>query len=66
MSLDLRGHGNSLIKNQRPLQASPDWRANPREFPLDIDPPSDWFKNSLGSIPTRLLSSDTTSVRILP
>ena len=44
MSLDLRGHGNSLIKNQRPLQASPDWRANPREFPLDIDPALDWLK----------------------
>ena len=44
MSLDLRGHGNSLIKNQRPVQASPDWRANPREFPLDIDPALDWLK----------------------
>ena len=44
MSLDLRGHGNSLIKNQRPVQPSPDWRANPREFPLDIDPALDWLK----------------------
>jgi len=44
MSLDLRGHGNSLIKNQRPVQASPEWRANPREFPLDIDPALDWLK----------------------
>ena len=44
MSLDLRGHGDSVIKNQRPLQASPDWRRNPREFPLDVDPALDWLK----------------------
>ena len=44
MSLDLRGHGDSVVKNQRPLQASPDWRKNPREFPLDVDPALDWLK----------------------
>ena len=44
MALDLRGHGESLIKNQRPLQASPEWRNNPREFPLDVAPALDWLK----------------------
>ena len=44
MSLDLRGHGDSLTKNQRPIQATADWRTNPREFPLDIDPALDWLK----------------------
>jgi pimeloyl-ACP methyl ester carboxylesterase len=44
MSLDLRGHGDSMTKNQRPIQASPDWRTNPREFPLDIEPALNWMK----------------------
>jgi pimeloyl-ACP methyl ester carboxylesterase len=44
MSLDLRGHGDSKTKNQRPIQATADWRTNPREFPLDIDPALDWLK----------------------
>jgi pimeloyl-ACP methyl ester carboxylesterase len=44
LSLDLRGHGDSLVKNQRPLQASAEWRSNPREFPQDIDPALDWLK----------------------
>ena len=44
MSLDLRGHGDSVVKNQRPLQANPDWRSNPREFPQDVDPALDWLK----------------------
>lgn len=44
MSLDLRGHGDSLSKNQRPIQASPEWRTNPREFPLDIEPALNWLK----------------------
>jgi pimeloyl-ACP methyl ester carboxylesterase len=44
MSLDLRGHGDSLTKNQRPIQATADWRTDPRGFPLDIDPALDWLK----------------------
>jgi pimeloyl-ACP methyl ester carboxylesterase len=44
MSLDLRGHGDSVVKNQRPLQPNPDWRSNPREFPQDVDPALDWLK----------------------
>lgn len=45
MALDLRGHGESLIKNQRPLQASPEWRTNMHEFPVDLDPALDWLKS---------------------
>jgi len=45
MALDLRGHGDSRVKNQRPLQASPEWRTNPREFPVDLDPALDWLKS---------------------
>jgi len=52
LSLDLRGHGDSVTKNQRPLQASPAWRSSPREFPLDIAPALDWLKRQ-----TRLNSS---------
>jgi pimeloyl-ACP methyl ester carboxylesterase len=44
MTLDLRGHGDSTTKNQRPLQADPAWRSSPREFPLDVDPALDWLK----------------------
>ena len=44
MSLDLRGHGDSLTKNQRPIQAAPEWKNNPREFPLDVGPALDWLK----------------------
>jgi len=45
MSLDLRGHGESRLKNQRPLEASLDWRTNLHEFPLDLDPALDWLKS---------------------
>jgi pimeloyl-ACP methyl ester carboxylesterase len=44
MSLDLRGHGDSLTRNQRPIQAVPEWKSNPREFPLDVGPALDWLK----------------------
>jgi dienelactone hydrolase len=44
MSLDLRGHGDSKTKNQRPITASPEWRSNSHEFPQDIDPALDWLK----------------------
>jgi len=44
MSLDLRGHGDSATKNQRPIQASADWRSSPHEFPQDVDPALDWLK----------------------
>ena len=45
MALDLRGHGDSRMKNQRPIQASPDWRTNLHEFPVDLDPALDWLKS---------------------
>jgi pimeloyl-ACP methyl ester carboxylesterase len=45
MALDLRAHGESRLKNQRPFEATPDWRTNPREFPVDLDPALDWLKS---------------------
>ena len=44
MGLDLRGHGESKSRNQRPIQASPEWRKDPHEFPVDLDPALDWLK----------------------
>src|SRR6266850_8227277 len=44
MALDLRGHGDSKFRNQRPIQASPEWRKDPHEFPVDLDPALDWLK----------------------
>src|SRR5215475_9652648 len=38
MALDLRGHGESRLKNQRPIEPSLDWRTNLHEFPVDLDP----------------------------
>ena len=40
---DLRGHGDSKIKNQRPITASLDWRTNSHDFAQDIDPALDWL-----------------------
>ncbi len=45
MALDLRGHGESRLKNQRPVEASLDWRTNLHEFPVDLDPALDWLKS---------------------
>jgi pimeloyl-ACP methyl ester carboxylesterase len=45
MALDLRGHGDSRTKNGRAIEASPDWRTNLHEFPLDVDPALDWLKS---------------------
>jgi pimeloyl-ACP methyl ester carboxylesterase len=45
LSLDLRGHGESKTKNQRPIEASPSWRTDSREFPVDLDPALDWMKS---------------------
>src|SRR5262249_54035236 len=33
------------LKNQQPIELSPDWRTNPHEFPLDLDPALDWLKS---------------------
>ncbi len=44
LAMDLRGHGESKSKNQRPIQASPEWRTNLHEFPVDVDPALDWLK----------------------
>ena len=44
MALDLRGHGESKSRNQRPIEASKDWRTDPHQFPVDLDPALDWIK----------------------
>jgi len=44
MALDLRGHGESKSRNRQPIQASPDWRKDPHQFPVDLDPALDWLK----------------------
>jgi pimeloyl-ACP methyl ester carboxylesterase len=44
MALDLRGHGESKSRNQLPIQASPEWRRDPHEFPVDVSPALDWLK----------------------
>jgi len=44
LAVDLRGHGESKTRNRQPITASPEWRTNPREFPLDVDPSLDWLK----------------------
>ena len=45
IALDLRGHGESKTRNQRPVVAAPEWRTSPQEFPLDLDPVLDWIKS---------------------
>jgi pimeloyl-ACP methyl ester carboxylesterase len=44
MALDLRGHGESKSQNSRSIEASPEWRKDPHEFPVDVDPALDWIK----------------------
>jgi predicted dienelactone hydrolase len=64
MTLDLRGHGDSLSRNQRPLQANPDWRTSPRDFPLDVDPALDWLKKQTRLNSRKIVIIGTTSARI--
>src|SRR5215468_7220571 len=45
MTIDLRGHGQSRMKNGLSIKPSTDWRANSREFPQDLDPALDWLKS---------------------
>ena len=44
MALDLRGHGESKSRNQRPIAASAEWRKDPHEFPVDVEPALGWLK----------------------
>jgi len=44
MTLDLRGHGQSMIRNSRPIEASESWRSDPQQFPQDLIPALDWLK----------------------
>jgi pimeloyl-ACP methyl ester carboxylesterase len=44
MTVDLRGHGGSKVKNNLPIAASRDWRTSPHDFPLDMDAAMTWLK----------------------
>jgi pimeloyl-ACP methyl ester carboxylesterase len=44
MSLDMRGHGESSLKNGAPIQLSRESRVSPHDFPVDLDPALDWLK----------------------
>jgi pimeloyl-ACP methyl ester carboxylesterase len=45
MTIDLRGHGQSRMKNGLSIKPSTDWRVNSREFPQDLEPALDWLKS---------------------
>lgn len=44
MTLDLRGHGQSMIRNSQRIEASESWRTDPQQFPLDLNPALEWLK----------------------
>jgi dienelactone hydrolase len=44
LALDLRGHGESKTRNQRPITATPEWRTSTHDFAQDVDPALDWMK----------------------
>lgn len=45
LSLDLRGHGGSTTKGTASISADPSWRADPKQFPADIEPALRWLKS---------------------
>jgi len=45
LSLDLRGHGGSTQKPGATLNADASWRADPKQFPLDIEAAIQWLKS---------------------
>ncbi|HEX4998849.1 MAG TPA: alpha/beta fold hydrolase [Terriglobia bacterium] len=45
MTIDLRGHGSSRMKNGQPLEPTPAWRSSIQEFPPDLEPALDWLKS---------------------
>ena len=45
MTLDLRGHGQSRMRNREELDAEEAWRTDSRQFPLDVEPALDWLKS---------------------
>ena len=44
MALDLRAHGESKLKNQRPFTVDAAWRTSSQQFTLDVDPALDFLK----------------------
>ena len=45
MTLDLRGHGQSRLRNREEIRVEPSWRTDSRQFPLDLEPALDWLKS---------------------
>ncbi len=45
LSLDLRGHGGSTTQGTASISADPSWRADPKQFPADIEPALQWLKS---------------------
>ena len=54
MTLDLRGHGSSTIRNNEPIEPTEAWRSDPQQFPLDLEPAMDWLKTQPRLDSTRL------------
>ena len=54
MAIDLRGHGQSLVRNRDTIAAEEGWRTEPRQFPLDVGPALDWMKSQPRLDSTRL------------
>jgi pimeloyl-ACP methyl ester carboxylesterase len=52
MTIDLRGHGESTVQNNRTITANKEWRSSPQEFPVDVDAALTWLKTQ-----TRINSS---------
>jgi pimeloyl-ACP methyl ester carboxylesterase len=45
MTLDLRGHGASNRRNSEAIAPIPEWRADPNQFPLDLQPALEYLKS---------------------
>jgi pimeloyl-ACP methyl ester carboxylesterase len=54
MKMDLRGHGQSTIRNSQSIEPSESWRTDPQQFPLDLEPALDWLKTQPRVDATRL------------
>ena len=44
LAIDLRGHGQSRIRNQDTITPEEAWRRDPQQFPLDLVPALDFLK----------------------
>jgi pimeloyl-ACP methyl ester carboxylesterase len=44
LTVDLRGHGDSLVQGESTITPEETWRSDPQQFPLDLEPLLDWLK----------------------